>query len=112
MAGAVSAVEAVGAAVANLVVGDKKEAEAEVAEDDHAEWAECDTFSLRPSLHPSYFPGRRADIVLQRLAPAGSSVKPDPIVVGTFGILHPDVLSQFQIPYVCSAVEINIEHFL
>lgn len=76
--------------------------------DDHeeAEWKVVDTFSLRRSSHPSYFPGRCADIVLHRLA------QQDEIVVGQFGILHPDVINQFDIPYVCSALEINLEYFL
>jgi phenylalanyl-tRNA synthetase beta chain len=76
----------------------------ETSED--SEWKVIDTFSLRPSSHPSYFPGRRADVILHRAA------QKDEVVLGTFGILHPDVLSQFQIPYVCSALEINLEFFL
>jgi phenylalanyl-tRNA synthetase beta subunit len=78
-------------------------------EEEEAEWSIGDTFTLRPSSHPSFFPGRRADILLHRVsAPKGA----EPIVLGQFGILHPDVMSQFGIPFVCSAVEINVEHFL
>ena len=73
-------------------------------EDD--EWKVINTFTLRKSTHPSYFPGRVADIVLHRLA------EKDEIVIGQFGILHPDVIQQFDIPYVCSALEINLEYFL
>jgi phenylalanyl-tRNA synthetase beta subunit len=32
--------------------------------------------------------------------------------VGSFGILHPEVLENFSLNNVCSAVEIDIEHFL
>ena len=81
-------------------------AAAAAAVSDDAEWKVVDTFSLRPSSHPSYFPGRRADIVLHRLA------QKDEVIVGQFGILHPDVMGQFGIPYVCSALEINLEYFL
>jgi len=98
------------AAAAAAAPADDKEDSAAAAEEESpadAEWAEGDTFTLRQSVHPSFFPGRRADILLHRLGSAGP-----PIVVGQFGILHPDVLSQFQIPYVCSALEINLEHFL
>jgi len=70
------------------------------------EWKVSDTYSIRRSSHPSYFPSRAADIVLHR------SATNEEIIVGTFGVLHPDVITQFQIPYVCSAMEINIEHFL
>jgi phenylalanyl-tRNA synthetase beta subunit len=34
------------------------------------------------------------------------------VVIGTFGILHPDVIAQFQIPYVCSALELKMDYFL
>ena len=95
-----------GATAAPLVKEEAAAAAAAEAPSEDAEWKVVDTFSLRPSLHPSYFPGRRADIILHRLA------QQDEIVLGTFGILHPDVISQFGIPYVCSAMEINLEYFM
>lgn len=79
---------------------------APAADDDEQEWKVVDTFTLRKSSHPSYFPGRCADIVLHRMA------QQDEVVIGQFGILHPDVINQFDIPYVCSAIELNLEYFL
>ena len=54
---------------------------------------------------PTFFPGRSA-IVKYRTS------KGDVIKIGSFGILHPDVLNSFQINYPGSAVEINLEPFL
>ncbi len=54
---------------------------------------------------PTFFPGRSA-IVKYRTS------KGDVIQIGSFGILHPDVLTAFQINYPGSALEINLEPFL
>lgn len=48
----------------------------------------------------TYFKGRRADVVYEGK------------VVGTFGVLHPDVLEKFEIGFPCTAFEMNIEPFL
>jgi phenylalanyl-tRNA synthetase beta chain len=53
-----------------------------------------------PSSLPYYFPGRQAQVVLK-----GN-------VIGAFGILHPQVLKNFEVPNVTSILEINIEPFL
>ena len=47
-----------------------------------------------------YFEGRQAEVVL------------DGKVIGSFGIVHPTVLDKFEVPAVCSLLEINIEPFL
>lgn len=58
---------------------------------------------------PSYFPGRGAQIVLEKLeAGTGSSKR----VIGTLGVLHPTVLHNFELSFPASVVEINIEPFL
>ena len=57
-------------------------------------------YYIKESAHPAFFPGRRADIYYEGK------------VVGSFGIIHPTVLEKFEIGYPCSAVEINIEHFI
>jgi phenylalanyl-tRNA synthetase beta chain len=57
-------------------------------------------YSIKESENPSFFEGRRADILL------------DGVVVGSFGILHPTVLEKFEIGYPCSALEFNLEPFL
>ncbi|KAL7825414.1 hypothetical protein AOLI_G00326210 [Acnodon oligacanthus] len=48
----------------------------------------------------TFFPGRCAEIFSH-----GKSV-------GRLGVLHPDVISGFELTMPCSALEINIEHFL
>lgn len=57
-------------------------------------------YSIKESNCPTFFEGRSADIMLNG------------IVVGTFGILHPHVLTKFEISFPCSALEINLEPFL
>jgi phenylalanyl-tRNA synthetase beta chain len=57
-------------------------------------------YSIRPSSLPFYFEGRQAQVLYK-----GS-------VIGHFGIVHPDVLSNFEVPNVASHLEMNIEPFL
>jgi len=54
---------------------------------------------------PTFFPGRSA-IVKYRTS------KGEVLQIGSFGILHPEVLANFDINYPGSAVEINLEPFL
>mmetsp|Transcript_5237 Transcript_5237/g.15228 ORF Transcript_5237/g.15228 Transcript_5237/m.15228 type:complete len:651 (-) Transcript_5237:1910-3862(-) len=53
-----------------------------------------------------YFPGRAAQILLTK------PNSKDKIRVGTFGILHPIVLKNFDILYPCSVVEIDLEELM
>jgi phenylalanyl-tRNA synthetase beta chain len=53
-----------------------------------------------------YFKGRAAQIVLTK---PGSAEK---IRLGTFGILHPNVLKNFDIQYPSSVMELDLEHLL
>ena len=46
---------------------------------------------------PTYFPGRCADIIVK-----GKSV-------GRLGVLHPDVITKFELNLPCAALEINLE---
>lgn len=57
-------------------------------------------FCTRPSHDPAFFPGRQAEIFLGAKR------------IGVFGIVHPDALAAFDIPFVASAIELEIEHFL
>ena len=57
-------------------------------------------FEIRDTQNSTFFPGRRADIIFN-----GDKI-------GSFGIVHPEVLGFFDIPFPCSALEINIEPFL
>lgn len=60
----------------------------------------CD-YKIEPSTLGLYFPGRQAQIVYR-----------NDIVIGSFGIIHPMVMANFDAPYVASMLEINIEPFL
>lgn len=56
--------------------------------------------------HPdanTYFPGRSAMILVHKPNSA------EPIIIGTFGIIHPEVLSNFDISYPASCVEFDLE---
>jgi phenylalanyl-tRNA synthetase beta chain len=58
-------------------------------------------YRLRPVNDPAYFPSRCADVVIN-----GNET------IGRIGVLHPDVLSAFELTLPCSTFEINIEPFL
>lgn len=49
---------------------------------------------------PTFFPGRCAEIFAR-----GKSV-------GRLGVLHPDVITRFELTMPCSALEMDIEPFL
>ena len=51
-------------------------------------------------LVPTFFPGRQATVTYK-----GS-------LIGAFGIVHPDVMSNFEVPNVAALLEINIEPFI
>jgi len=53
---------------------------------------------------PTYFPSRSADIYLRQ----DGEVK----VIGSFGILHPEVLEKFDLNFPTSAMEFDLEPFL
>ncbi|BBN19081.1 phenylalanyl-tRNA synthetase beta chain [Marchantia polymorpha subsp. ruderalis] len=57
-------------------------------------------YYIKPSQEPEYFTGRQANIFYQGFS------------IGTFGIVHPEVLQRFDIPDPCSAMELEIEPFL
>lgn len=57
-------------------------------------------FSLAFFTGSAFFPGRCAEIFAK-----GQSV-------GKLGVLHPDVITKFELTMPCSALEINIEPFL
>ena len=57
-------------------------------------------YSTVASADPTFFPGRCADVLFK-----GKKI-------GSFGIIHPDVLKNFNVDFVSSALEINIEPFL
>jgi len=59
-----------------------------------------DYYRIRSAEDPSYFPGRCGEIVIN-----------NEVVVGKLGVLHPQVVSNFGLSNVVSAVEINLEKF-
>ncbi|GIL98739.1 hypothetical protein Vretimale_4107 [Volvox reticuliferus] len=58
------------------------------------------TYHWSPSSDPAMFPGRQAAIF------SGDTQ------VGVFGIVHPEVLTAFEVPYPVSALELNLEPFV
>lgn len=61
-------------------------------------------YYVRPSSDPCCFPGMGAEIVLHY----ADSSKEDK-VVGTFGVVHPEVLQNFDVTYPCSILEMDVE---
>ncbi|XP_066137221.1 phenylalanine--tRNA ligase beta subunit isoform X3 [Saccopteryx bilineata] len=57
-------------------------------------------YVIKASEGPAFFPGRCAEVFAR-----GQSV-------GTLGVLHPDVITKFELTMPCSSLEINIEPFL
>jgi len=55
---------------------------------------------------PMYLPGHAAAIYLKL------SGKPKAQQIGSFGILHPEVLRRYDLPFVASTLELNVEVFL
>lgn len=55
---------------------------------------------LEPEEDPTFFPKRCASVIL-----SGKKI-------GRLGVLHPDVITKFELTMPCSSVEINIEPFL
>nr|SVE75035.1 EOG090X03QT [Daphnia dolichocephala] len=57
-------------------------------------------YSLKSCEDPTFFPGRCAQVIF-----AGA-------VVGILGVLHPEVITSFDLNLPCSALELNVEPFL
>eukprot|EP00127_Corallochytrium_limacisporum_P000162 Clim_evm23s6 gene=Clim_evmTU23s6 len=57
-------------------------------------------YHYRPSSHSTYFEGRQADLVVNGK------------VVGSLGVLHPEVLEAYNLSHVVSSMEFNVENFL
>ena len=67
-------------------------------------------YFIRPSTLPTYFSGRQAEVVLKNTSANGEE---ECVIIGSFGIVHPEVLANFDIQsVVCSMLELNIEPFL
>ncbi|KNC95982.1 phenylalanine-tRNA ligase, beta subunit [Spizellomyces punctatus DAOM BR117] len=57
-------------------------------------------YYIKESENATFFPGRRADVYYQNE------------VIGSFGIVHPNVLEKYEISFPCTAIEINVEPFV
>lgn len=57
-------------------------------------------YYITPVESPTFFPKRCADIIL------------DGKRIGTMGIIHPDVLTRFELPFPVSLLELNVETLL
>lgn len=56
--------------------------------------------------NPTFFPGRGAKVFFR--SKEGADVK----VIGAIGVLHPEVLNAFEIPFAASSIEIDVSVFL
>jgi len=63
-------------------------------------WGEQAGYCLRQADDASYFPGRCADVMAYGQP------------IGRLGVLHPDVITRFELNLPCSALEISLEPFL
>ncbi|XP_022188933.2 phenylalanine--tRNA ligase beta subunit [Nilaparvata lugens] len=63
-------------------------------------WKSSDGYSIRAFDDPTFFEKRCAEICYKGQ------------VIGKMGVLHPEVITQFELTLPCSAIEINIEPFL
>eukprot|EP00057_Strongylocentrotus_purpuratus_P013914 XP_011668388.1 PREDICTED: phenylalanine--tRNA ligase beta subunit [Strongylocentrotus purpuratus] len=59
-----------------------------------------DGYHLKSAENPTYFSGRCAEVIVR-----GKSI-------GYLGVIHPNVVSKFELPNPCAALEISIEPFL
>lgn len=64
-------------------------------------------YFVRPTEDPLFFPGMGADIVLQSADPTSQQVEEK--VIGAVGVVHPDVLGNFEVTYPCCVVELDLE---
>ncbi|KAI0236819.1 phenylalanine--tRNA ligase subunit beta [Massospora cicadina] len=65
-------------------------------------------YTIKPIDDETYFPGRAASIYYCHRGKPGSEAS----LIGSFGILHPGVLNNFDIDHVVTALEFNLEPFL
>jgi phenylalanyl-tRNA synthetase beta chain len=66
-------------------------------------------FSLMPSEHPSFMAGRQAQVFANPLAGG----KPKGVrSLGYFGVVHPEVLTAFDLLFPGSALELDVEQLL
>ncbi|CAD5234442.1 unnamed protein product [Bursaphelenchus xylophilus] len=62
-------------------------------------------YFIKEKEDPTYFPGRSAEVIYR-------TVDGKLVELGVFGILHPEVLTNFNLNMPCCSLEINIEPFV
>ncbi len=64
------------------------------------------TYFLKPIQEDTFFPGRAAAIMC--------TMEPgkEPVRLGSMGVLHPEVLQNFDLKHPCSVLELNIQGFV
>jgi phenylalanyl-tRNA synthetase beta chain len=67
-------------------------------------WREGMEYSIKPVEDPAFLPGRCAGVLLAR---GGQSTQ-----LGTFGVVHPEILKNFDLPFPCSVVEFEVESLI
>ncbi len=78
-------------------------------------------YHIQASEDPAFLPGRCAEVILSKSSPSISKTPASDddatttaaitLKLGTFGILHPEVLNNFDLAtFPCSALELNLEH--
>lgn len=67
-------------------------------------------YSFAHSEHPSFLPGRQAKVFVNRLTVTGEPIGVKPL--GVFGVVHPEVLGSFELPFPASALELDMEVLL
>jgi phenylalanyl-tRNA synthetase beta chain len=73
-------------------------------------WRDGYEYFIQAAKNPTFFPGRCADVMLRRTGVAGGEGSGEVTRLGTFGILHPEVLHAFDIgEYPASALEVDLE---
>jgi phenylalanyl-tRNA synthetase beta subunit len=73
-------------------------------------WREGYEYFIQAAKNPTFFPGRCADVMLRRTGVAGGEGSGEMTRLGSFGILHPEVLHAFDIgDYPASALEVDLE---
>lgn len=60
------------------------------------------TYYLKPGDDPVFFPGMCAELVLKKDGEADRTI-------GTLGVVHPEVLSNYEIDHPTSLIELDIE---
>jgi phenylalanyl-tRNA synthetase beta chain len=69
-------------------------------------WDRQQGYFLLESTDPVFIEGRRADIMVN--LPGHSA----PVKLGSMGIVHPEVLTNFNLKFPCSAVEFSLEELI